>query len=370
MIPQSKIKNPKSEDSAERAGEGGSGDPIKANMHHHCKMASLGEILHITSRVFVFVVILSHFFLSAALSSERKIPRVGLLRVDSPPRKPVDDFRRGLHELGYIEGQNLVLDIRWANSQLERLAKLASELVQFNSDVIVTHGPQGVGAVKAATSTTPIVIGRIDDVDLHGFAQTLARPGGNITGLSFQTGEMTGKCLELLKEILPRISTVSVLWDATGSKDQLKAIEATGSALKVKLQIINVRRVEDFERAFEAATKAQAKAIMILGSPQLTFNVAPLAKLSMKYRLAAIYTNTNFSEAGGLIAYGPDESDPAWGWKRAAVFVDKILKGAKPADLPIEQPKKFELVINLKTAKQIGLTIPPNVLARADRVIR
>jgi putative ABC transport system substrate-binding protein len=319
---------------------------------------------------FVLAILLIHFFISAAYPSAAKIPRVGLLRVDSPPRKPVDDFRHGLRDLGYIEGQNLVLDIRWAESQLDRLAKLASELVHLKSDVIVTHGPQGVRTVKAATTTIPIVIGRIDDVDVHGFVKNLARPGGNITGLSFQTGELTGKCLELLKEIIPKISKVAVLWDATGTADQLKAMEVAGNVLTVKLQTIKVRTAADFDRAFKTAAKAQANAMIILGSPFLTFNVAPLAKLSAKHRLPSIYTNTNFAEAGGLMAYGPDESDPGWGWKRAAVFVDKILKGAKPADLPVEQPTKFDLVINLKAAKQIGLTIPPNVLARANRVIK
>ena len=339
-------------------------------MHDVQNTSSLGKVLKIAQCLFISVIISFHCFIPAAFSAEAKISRIGLLRVDSPPRKPVAEFRQALRQLGYIEGQNLFLEIRWANSQLERLAKLASELVQLNSDVIVTHGPQGVRAAKAATSTIPIIIGRIDDVDIHGFIRTLARPGGNITGLSFQTSELTGKCLELLKETLPRFSTVAALWDESGSKDQLKATEAAGNVLNIKVQPISVRSAEDFERAFEAATKAKARAMIILGSPQFTFNVAPLAKLSAKHRLPAIYTNTNFASSGGLMAYGPDESDPSWGWKRAAVFVDKILKGAKPGDLPIEQPTRFELVINLKTAKQIGLTIPPNVLARADRVIR
>ena len=298
------------------------------------------------------------------------MPRVGLLRVDSPPRKPVEEFRQGLRELGYVEGQNLTLDIRWAESKLDRLSKMASELVRLNVDVIVTHGPQGVRAAKAATSTTPIVIGRIDDVDMHGFIKTLARPGGNITGLSFQTGELTGKCLELLKEVFPQLTDAAVLWDATGNAAQRKVTDEAGRALGVKLHLVDVRGVRDFERAFEAAAKFRAKALMVLGSPLLTFNVAPLARLAKKHRLPAIYTNTNFAGAGGLMAYGPDESDPGWGWKRAAMYVDKILKGAQPADLPVEQPTKFELVINLKTAKDIGVTIPPTVLARAARVIR
>jgi putative ABC transport system substrate-binding protein len=308
------------------------------------------------------------FIVSSADASEGRIPRVGLLRVDSPPRKPVDEFRQELRTLGYVEGQNLILDLRWADSKPDRIAKFAAELVQLKSNVIVTHGPQGVRAVKAATSAIPIVIGRIDDIDMHGFVDTLSRPGGNITGLSFQTGELTGKCLEFLKEVQPKISNVAVLRDTAGSKQQIQAVDTAAGALNVKAQIIEVGSAADFDRAFEAATKAHAHGMIILGSPLLTS--APLAKLAVKNRLPAIYTNTNFADAGGLMAYGPNESDPTWGWRRVAVLVDKILKGAKPADLPIEQPTKFELVVNLKTAKQIGVTIPPNVLARADRVIR
>ena len=320
-------------------------------------------------RVFVLALLTCQIFVSAAASSA-PMPRVGLLRVDSPPRKPVDEFRQALRELGYVEGRNLALDIRWAESKLDRLAELASELVRLNVNVIVTHGPQGIGAARATTRTIPIVMGRIDDVDVHGFVKTLARPGGNITGLSFQTGELTGKCLELLKEVLPKISNVTALWDATGNAKQLKAVEAAGNALNIKIQVAKVRSADDFDRALGAAAAAQTQGLLILGSPFLTFNAARLAKVTVKHRLPAIYTNITFAQAGGLMAYGPNDSDPNWGWKRAAVFVDKILKGAKPADLPVEQPTNFDLIINLKTAKQIGLTIPPNVLARADRVIK
>ncbi len=308
--------------------------------------------------------------LLAHAQQPEKMPRVGLLRVDSPPRKPVDEFRQGLRELGYVEGQNLDLQIRWAESKLDRLSEFASELVRLNVDVIVTHGPQGVGATRAATRTIPIVVGRIDDIDMHGFVRTLARPDENITGLSFQTGELTGKCLELLKEILPSATNVAALWDATGNAKQLKALEAAEKIFDIKLPVFKVRSANDFDRTLRSAVIARAKGLIILGSPFLTFNAARLAELTLKHRLPAIYTNTNFAGAGGLMAYGPHEFDPNWGWRRAAVYVDKILKGAKPADLPVEQPTKFEFVVNLKTAKQIGLAIPPNVLARADRVIR
>jgi putative ABC transport system substrate-binding protein len=321
-------------------------------------------------RVTILLALLSLQVFLCPTQAPAQAPRVGLLRVDSPPRRPVDEFRQGLRDLGYVEGRNLALEIRWAESKLERLPELASELVRLKVDVIVTHGPQGIGAARAATGTIPIVMGRIDDVDVHGFVKTLARPGGNITGLSFQTGELTGKCLELLKEILPKITKVAALWDATGNAKQLKAVEAAGNALNVNVQVVKVGSPDDFDRVLGAAVATQAKGLIILGSPLLTFNAARIAKLTVKHRLPAVYSNTNFAEAGGLMAYGPNESDPNWGWRRAAVYVDKILKGTKPADLPVEQPTKFELVINLKTAKQIGLTIPPNVLARADKVIR
>jgi putative tryptophan/tyrosine transport system substrate-binding protein len=321
-------------------------------------------------RVTILLALLSLQVFLCPTQAPAQTPRIGLLRVDSPPRRPVDEFRQGLRDLGYVEGRNLALEIRWAESKLERLPELASELVRLKVDVIVTHGPQGIGAARAATGTIPIVMGRIDDVDVHGFVKTLARPGGNITGLSFQTGELTGKCLELLKEILPKITKVAALWDATGNAKQLKAVEAAGNALNVNVQVVRVGSPHDFDRVLGAAVATQAKGLIILGSPLLTFNAARIAKLTVKHRLPAVYSNTNFAEAGGLMAYGPNESDPNWGWRRAAVYVDKILKGTKPADLPVEQPTKFELVINLKTAKQIGLTIPPNVLARADKVIR
>lgn len=277
---------------------------------------------------FLLLLFLSLPFFVSPAHIEQKLPRVGLLRVDSPPRKSVDEFRRAMRDLGYVESQNLALDIRWAESKPERLSQLASELVQLKSDVIVTHGLQGVRAAKAATHTIPIVIGRIDDIDMHGFIKTLTRPGGNITGLSFQTGELTGKCLELIKEVLPKLTDVAVLWDATGNTAQRQVADEAGRALGVKLHLVDVHGTRDFDRAFEAAARSRAKALIVLGSPLLTFNVAPLAKLAAKHRLAAIYTNTNFADAGGLMAYGPDESDPNWGWKRAAVYVDKILKGA------------------------------------------
>ena len=299
-----------------------------------------------------------------------KIPRVGILRHDAPPNRFIDDLRQGLHELGYMEGQNLLLELRWAEGQLERLSALAAELVSLPVDVIVTSGPPGVRAAQAATSTIPIVMGRMDDADIHGFVSSLAHPGGNVTGLSFQTGDLSGKWLELLKDALPHGARVAVLWDATGTLHQRSALEATARDLGVHPHVLEVRSRDEFDGAFAAAQAVQADGLVILASPVFTVHLPRLAELAARSRLPAIYYNRGFAEAGGLMAYGPKESDASWGWRRAAVFVDKLLKGAKPADLPVERPTKFELVLNLKTAKALGLTIPPSLLFQADEVIQ
>jgi putative ABC transport system substrate-binding protein len=211
----------------------------------------------------------------------------------------------------------------------------------------------------------------MDDADIAGFVASLARPGGNITGLSFQTGEVSGKLLELLKEARPGISGVLVLWDVTGTINQLKTLQSAAPSAGVRLQILEVQSLSDFESAFKtAATTTRANGLIILGSPLFTNNAPQLARFAAKHRLPGIYYNKRFAEAGGLMAYGPDESDPSWGYRRAAVYVHKILKGTKPSDLPVEQPTRFEFIINLKTAKQIGVTIPPEMLARANSVIK
>jgi putative ABC transport system substrate-binding protein len=226
------------------------------------------------------------------------------------------------------------------------------ELVELKVDVIVTGGPQAVRAAKDTTSTTPIVMGRMDDVVEHGLVASLARPGGNITGLSFQTGELSGKWLDLLKEVLPKLTRVAVLWDTSSTAGQLRTIEETGRAVGLHLEILRVQGLGNFERMFEAAKRQRTEGLVILGSPIFTAQRVQLADLSVKHRLPAIYYHEGFAEAGGLLAYGPKLSE--FSWHRAAIFVDKILKGVKPADLPVEQPKRFELVINLKTAKQIS----------------
>ena len=297
-----------------------------------------------------------------------KMPRVGILALGSPPYQGFDELRHGLRELGYIEGQTIAFEIRWAEFNFERLPALAAELVHLPVDVLVTYGPQGVRAAKDATNTIPIVMARMDDAEEHGFVASLARPGGNVTGFSMQTADLSGKWLTLLKEVLPRASRVAVLWDAMGTVNQLRTLEHAARTMDVQLHVLEVRNRSDFDSAFDAAKTAEAEGLVILGSPLMILSAARLAELAAQHRLPAIYSNRRFAEAGGLMTYGA--SDPSWGWRRAAVYVDKLLKGTKPADLPVERPTKFELVINLKTAQAMGLTMPPTLLFQADEVLR
>jgi ABC-type uncharacterized transport system substrate-binding protein len=308
--------------------------------------------------------------LPAHAQQPKRIPRMGFLAPGSPSLLGFDELQQGLRELGYVEGQNIVTEVRSGEGKHERLPALAAELVRLPVDVLVTTGPPGVRAAMAATSTIPIIMSRIDDAEEHGFVTNLARPGGNVTGMSIPTGELSPKWMEFLKEALPAISRVAVLWDATGTVNQLTTLERSPQSVGVKLHVMKVRSLGDFAGAFASATTAKAQGLVILGSPLLTENAAHLAQLAITNRLPGIYNNKRFVQAGGLMTYGVMESDPSWGWRRAAVFVDKILRGVKPGDLPVERPYKFELVVNLKTAKQMGLTIPPKLLARADNVIR
>ena len=309
---------------------------------------------------------------SASAQERSRLARVGILRVDaktSPAaREAIDDLKRGLNSLGYVEKQNIQFEIRWAENRLDQLPSIAVELVQLKVDVIVTGGPQGVKALKDTTSTIPIVMGRMDDVVEHGLVASLARPGGNITGLSFQTGDLSGKWLELLKETSPKLFRTAVLWDASGTAGQLQTVENAGRATGLHLTVLKVHGLTNLFSAFGEIKKERAEGLLILASPIFTAQRVRLAELALQERLPAIYYHEGFTEAGGLLSYGPKASE--FSWNRAAIFVDKILKGAKPADLPVEQPTKFDFIINLKTTKQIGLTIPPNVLARADRVIK
>jgi putative tryptophan/tyrosine transport system substrate-binding protein len=299
-----------------------------------------------------------------------KIPRIGYLAPTFPSTAGRREaLRQGLRELGYVEGKNVVIEWRFAEDKADRLAGLAAELVRLKVEVIVTSGPAATRAAKEATSTIPIVMAQDNDPVGNGFVASLARPGGNITGLATLAPEIGGKRLELLKEIVPKLSRVAVLGTSTqpGSAQQLKEVERAAGALGVKLQYLDVLDPKDIEIAFREAGKGRADAVLTLTSPILISHRAQLADLAVKNRLPAMYAQPEYVEDGGLMTYGVNLNDL---FRRAATYVDKILKGAKPADLPVEQPIKFEFIVNLKTAKQIGLTIPPNVLARADRVIK
>jgi putative ABC transport system substrate-binding protein len=322
--------------------------------------------------VFTLSAMLFALCLSAQAQQPKKVPQIGVLRVDAPTSpvaaEAIRNLKQGLSNLGYVEGQNISFNIRWADNKLDRLPILAAELVQLKVDIIVTGGPQAVRATKEATSTIPIVMGRMDDVVEHGLVVSLARPGGNITGLSFQTGELAGKWLDLLKEALPKLSRVAILWDTSSTAGQLRTVEEAAQSMDLQLNVLKVPGLTDFDRVLEEAKRQRMEGLVILASPLLTAQRARLADLTLKNHLPAIYYHEGFTEAGGLLAYGPKLSE--FSWHRAAIFVDRILKGAKPADLPVQQPTKFDFVINAKTAKQIGVTIPPSVLARADRVIK
>ena len=300
-----------------------------------------------------------------------KIPRLGYLSAASPSAiaARTEAFRQGLRELGYVEGKNIVIESRHVVEKLDRLSELATELVRLKVDVIVTTGPSSTRAVKKATSTIPIVMAWDNDPVANGFIGSLARPGGNITGLSTLAPELSGKQLELLKETIPRLSRVAVLGISTqpGNAQALREVEVAARAFRVQLQYLDVLDPKDIETAFRAARKGRADAVLVLASPILSSQRTQVVELAAKSRLPAIYPWPEFVEDGGLMTYGVSITDL---FRRAATYVDKILKGRTPADLPVEQPMKFEFIINLKAAKQIGLTIPPNVLVRANKVIR
>jgi putative ABC transport system substrate-binding protein len=300
-----------------------------------------------------------------------KVPRIGFLFGSSPSAQlaRVEAFRRGLREAGYIEGQNIIIEYRSADGKVDRLPALAAELVVLKVDVIVSSGPGATRPAKDATATIPIVMTNDNDPVGNGFVASLARPGGNITGLSTLARELSGKRLEFLKQIVPKLSRVAVLGDSKepGNAQSLRETEIAAEAFGVKLQYIEIQGPKDVETAFRDASKGRAEGVLVLGGPVFGNQRTELVHFAAKSRLPAIYHRPEFVEDGGLMSYATSFTEL---FHRAATYVDKILKGAKPADIPVEQPTKFEFVINLKTAKQIGLTIPPNVLTRADRVIR
>jgi ABC-type uncharacterized transport system substrate-binding protein len=317
--------------------------------------------------------LLTTFFIttvsSADAQSQSTLPRLGYLGAG-----PEGSFRRPalwreLNKLGYIEGKNIGSEIRNADNKPERLAPLAEELVRLKVDVIYTGGLNAARAAKDATRTIPIVFNNVNDPVTDGLVNSLARPGGNITGFSIISGVLAGKRLELLKETVPRLSRVAVLWNRRnpGSSEQWKAHQLPARELGLQLHSMEVNSADLLAAAFEEAVNAHSAAFTVTQNPIATSRRHQIAELAAKHKLPAIYNEAEFAQIGGLMSYGADQNEPN---RRVAVMIDKILKGTKPADIPVEQPTKFEFVINLKAAKQIGLTIPPNVLARADRVIR
>jgi len=321
----------------------------------------------------VLVALLLTLIFSAHAQQPPNVARLGWLSPSSPSLDPTPSrltaFRQGLADLGYTEGKNIAIEYRYAEGELDRLPKLATELVRLKVNIIVTTGTESTWAAKNATQSIPIVMWGTDPVG-QGFAISLGRPGGNITGLTTSIGsQLFGKRLELLKEVIPSVQSVFALWhQSMPSLDETrKEMEDAARASGVTLQLREVKDSNDLPRAFSSIGRSQRKAVMTLRGAFTRNNLKPIAELATKNRLPAMGGDAQFVEAGGLMSYGAGSID---GFRRAAYFVDKILKGAKPADLPVEQPRKFEFIINLKAAKQIGLTFPPNVLALADKVIK
>ncbi len=328
-------------------------------------------------RVRVSAIFFGVFLLVAPFGAEAeqaaKIARIGYLSPNLAAAPHLQEaFRQGLRDLGYVEGRNVVIEYRDAEGKFERLPALAAELAALKVDVIVVGGAPAALAAKQATGTLPIVVAAAGDPVTSGLVTSLARPGGNVTGLSLLLPELVGKNLEQLKQAVSGVSRVAVLWQpgAQGErteKDMLKEADVAGRALGVRLQVVEARGPADFERAFSDMTRARAGALTVLPSVMFFNERRRLVDLAAKNWLPAAYPWREVVDAGGLMAYGPNVADL---FRRAATYVDKILKGAKPADLPVEQPTKFELVINFKTAKALGLTIPPSLLQRTDEVIR
>ena len=308
--------------------------------------------------------------LAAEAQQQGKVPRIGILTPASEASTPLwEAFRQGLRELGYVEGKNIVLEYRFAAGQNERLPALAAELVRLKVDLLVTDGTLAARVAKDATGTIPIVMASSAAPIEAGVVASLARPGGNVTGLSVMAPELGRKQLEILKEVLPHVSRIAVLWAAGNitQPSQLREIEATARVLSLQLHPQQVHNPDELDGAFATMTREGAEACITLADAVLWNHRTRVVELAAQHRLPAMFPEREFADAGGLIAYGPSVPD---GFRRAAVYVDRILKGTKPADLPVEQPSKFELLINLKTAKALGLTIPPAILFQADKVLQ
>ncbi len=299
-----------------------------------------------------------------------KVRRIGLLSSFSPSDTALwhQAFRQGLRDRGWVEGKNISIEYRYAEGSSDRLPDLATELVRLKVDIIVTAVTTDALVAKNATRAIPIVMAAASDPVATGLVESLARPGGNITGLSQMSPQLAGKRLELLKEIVPKLSRVAVLWNPQRASSTLtwKELQLPARQLGIQLHSLEVRSPDDLDKAFEDATRARAGALVITGDPVIVTNLRRIAGLAAKSRLPSIFQITEFADSGGLVSYGPDRSDM---YRRAATYVDKILKGAKPGELPIEQPTKFEMVINMKTAKALGIKIPQSILVQTTRVI-
>jgi len=320
---------------------------------------------------FLAVLIVVALCALAEAQQAKKVPRIGFLSTGSSTdiqslySARYDAFRQGLRDLGYVEGKNIIVEYRLAEGKIERLPDLATELVRLNVALIVTTTTPGILAIKKASGTIPIVFASISDPVASGFVDSLARPGGNMTGLTILAPELSGKRLELLKESFPNVRRVAILWNPDAEVNVFKGTQAAASALGLQLHSLEVRTANDFESAFQAAVRDHA--LLTVPTPIVNNHQSGIIQFAAKNRLPAMYAVPEFTDAGGLMSYAPSYTAL---YHRAAWYVDKILKGAKPADLPVEQPTKFELWINLKTAKQIGVTIPDSVLFRADKVIK
>jgi putative ABC transport system substrate-binding protein len=321
--------------------------------------------------VLTLCALLFAFCVPAEAQQPASVPRIGYISGGSFPALAtrVDAFRQGLRDLGYVEGKNIVIEWREAKGNFDRARELAAELVRLKVDLFVSSGPAVTRVLREATSTIPIVMAQDTDPVGSGFALSLARPGRNITGLATLAPEMGGKQMELLKEISPKISRVAIIGNSAnpGDAQALRETVIAAGSIDVFLRYLDVLDPRELEKVFQTAAKARADALLVLGNPILNAHRKQIVELAVTHRLPATYARPEFVEAGGLLYYGTNYNDLS---RRAAIYVDKILKGARPADLPIEQPTKFELIVNLKAAKQIGLAIPPKVLARADRVIK
>ena len=320
----------------------------------------------ITVLILLFAVTVLVAQLAAEAQTAGNVARIGILRLGSPPDPFVEAFRHALRELGYVEGRNIAIEYRWAEGRGERLPGLAADLVRLKVDVILTSGTASVLAAKQATTEIPIVMSSISDPVRRGIVASLARPGGNVTGFTVQNDELPGKWMQLLKEAFPRVSRVAVLGPVEPG-EQVRTSEVAARYLGVQLQVLKVTRPDDLGTAFAEAKKSHVEALIVLGSPFFFAHRTRLVELAARHRLPTMYSSREFVVgSGGLMSYGADLHDL---FRQAATYVAKILKGAKPGDLPVQQPTKFELVINLRTAKVLGLTIPPSLLQRADQVI-